>query len=432
MKILVISSTPWNVNNSFGNSFSNILDGIPGIKIANIYCQPGMPDVNLEIEAFQITEHSLLKNLRCKIKPSGKVVIVEKSSNVSTAGLSHINGVTFAKKYRWQILFWARDMIWKLGRWKSPELERFIKDFNPDIIFQPIYYSSYLNDIVQWAKEYTKAPMLGYISDDCYTLKQFRFSPLYWIDRLWKRRKVKRTIELCEILYVISEVQKNEYEGIFKVPCKVLTKCADFSAPVPAYQKSSDVLTMIYAGNLGDGRWQSLALLARAIAKENKEKVRVQLDIYTPTPFSRKMKAAFNTLGCTVYPPITAIEVLERQKESDVLVHVEGLSLKSRLAVRQSFSTKLVDFFALGKCVFAIGPKDVASIKHLIDNDAAVVAHHSGEVAEKLNMLLKVPDLLKEYGQKAYYCGALNHSRSIIQAMLQRDFLANLNKDCRA
>lgn len=376
--------------------------------------------------SFQITEKSLIENLKCKRKPSGRVIVVEQKTVVSTAGFSHIGGVSFAKKCRWQILFWIRDLIWKLGRWQSPELEKFISDFNPDIIFQPVYYSSHLNDIVQWAKEYTKAPMMGYISDDCYTLKQFSFSPLYWIDRLWKRRKVKRTIELCEILYVISDVQKYEYAEIFKVPCKVLTKCADFSAPVPVYKEPSDVLKLMYAGNLGDGRWQSLALLARAIAEENKEKMRAQLDIYTPTPFSRKMKTAFNTLGCTVYPPISAREVLERQKESDVLVHVEGLSLKSRLAVRQSFSTKLVDFFTLGKCIFAIGPSDVASIKHLVDNDAAIVANGESQVVEKLNMLLNNVKALEGYGAKAYHCGALHHSRKSMHDMLMTDLNSHL------
>lgn len=50
--------------------------------------------------------------------------------------------------------------------------------------------------------------MVGYISDDCYTLRQFSLSPLFWIDRLWKRRYVKRAIDECMLLYVITDRQK--------------------------------------------------------------------------------------------------------------------------------------------------------------------------------------------------------------------------------
>lgn len=107
-------------------------------------------------------------------------------------------------------MFWARDFVWKIGRWCSPELKAFIDDFKPDVIFQPIYYSNYISDIALFIKKYTGVPMVGYISDDCYTLRQFNLSPLYWIDRLHKRKKVKQVFMSCEFVYVISEIQKRE------------------------------------------------------------------------------------------------------------------------------------------------------------------------------------------------------------------------------
>ena len=73
-------------------------------------------------------------------------------------------------------------------------------------------------------------------------------------------------------------------------------------------------------------------------------------------------------------------KIKELQKAADIQVHVEGLSLKARLTVHQSFSTKLVDLFALGKCIFVVGPRDVASVSHLLKNDAAIVASEENEV----------------------------------------------------
>ena len=64
MKILVISNTPWSVDNSFGNSFSNIFEGIPDLKFANIYCRPGAPKNDLDMTYYQITM-GLTKQEKC-------------------------------------------------------------------------------------------------------------------------------------------------------------------------------------------------------------------------------------------------------------------------------------------------------------------------------------------------------------------------------
>ena len=41
--------------------------------------------------------------------------------------------------------------------------------------------------------------------------------------------------------------------------------------------------------------------------------------------------------------------------------------------VKNSISTKIADSLASGICLFAYGPKEVASIEYLIDNECAVV-----------------------------------------------------------
>ena len=370
------------------------------------------------MRCFQITEKKLLHNLLDRKKPAGEEV--EKASSSSTDN-DAIVGFGYGQKKRWQILFWARDLIWKLGRWNSPELRKFLDDNKPDLIFQPVYYSSYLNRMALFIKKYTNAPMVGYISDDCYTLRQFRFSPLYWIDRLLKRRYVKRVIEQCKILYVISDIQKNEYENIFNVPCKVLTKMVVFNSVAPQWSFNAENLQLLFAGNIGAERWKSLETLGKAIERLNDEGYKCHLDIYTPTPLSGKMKRALIRPNVSVYPPVPYNKIQLLQQLADIQVHVEGLSLSSRLEVRQSFSTKLVDLFALGKPIFAIGPSDVASISHLLKNDAAIVASDEGMVYEKLKTVFVHPGLLQKYGHKAYECGQKNHNRRLMQSELVND-----------
>ena len=422
MKILVVSNTPWNTDNSFGNSYSNIFSGIEDLEFANIYCRYGNVNEKKVVKAFQITEKQLIKNLKNKNFPSGR-----ETDETTETGAVGVEASAFkaARKTRFRIFALGRELIWKIGRWKSPELKKFIDDFKPDLIFQPVYCSGYINDIAMYCKKRTGARMLGYISDDCYTLKQLEFSPVYWIERLIKRPIVKRTIKNCEILYVISEVQKQEYEKIFKVPCKVLTKCEDFSQEPPEWELPKDTVRLMYAGNISRGREKSLSYISNAIERLNNEGFSISFDIYSRSLVDENKFSLKGTKLCGSAP---YKEICKTQNEADIMIHAEGLSLKDRLEVRQSFSTKLVDFFKLGKCIFAVGSREQAFAKHLIDNDAAVVAENKAEVYQKLRALLENPQDIIDYGKKAYDCGRKYHSKEKTQKMLMED-LKNYAKE---
>jgi hypothetical protein len=264
--------------------------------------------------------------------------------------------------------------------------------------------------------------MLGYISDDCYTLKQFSLSPLYWIDRLFKRRKVKRTIEQCEILYVISDVQKREYEKIFSPQCKILTKGADFSDErKPAFNVPGETLKIIYAGNVSRGRYQILSYLTDAIKKINADKKAFELDVYTATPLNKKQMDKLTGDAIHLHPPVSYTEIRRIQSDSDILLHAEGFSLRERLAVHQSFSTKIVDYLETNRCVLAIGSDYCASIQYFIDNQCALVATDKKSIELQLKKLDQNRDLLHFYASKGWESGKKHNSKENIQKMVSQD-----------
>lgn len=77
LRILILSNTPWDNSNSFGNSFSNIFSGIDNIEIANIYCRYGEPDNCIVKKYFQITEKSLIKILKTARPRPGKKYLLK-------------------------------------------------------------------------------------------------------------------------------------------------------------------------------------------------------------------------------------------------------------------------------------------------------------------------------------------------------------------
>lgn len=426
MRILVLSNTPWSNENSFGNSFSNIFGGMDGIEIANIYCRYGEPNNDIVKKHFQITEKSLLKNLKDHRYPSGKEIIEIKQTDILDTSERKL--FDHARKRRLQIFFWIRNIIWKIGRWDSLELKKFINDFNPDIIFQPIYYSTYINDISLFIKKFTNVPMVGYVSDDVYSLRQFSLSPLYWIDRFIVRSKVKRVISNCEHLYVISEIQKREYEKCFKKDCKILTKGADFKSFPVLKEENNKPLKLVYTGNIGDGRWKTLGLIGKALKSLNTMDNKAQLYIYTMTPLTNKMHKSLSIEGSIfLMGGVPSSQVESIQKNADILVHVESFGLKERLQAHQSFSTKIVDYFYRKRCIFAVGPSDVASIDYLEKNDAALVSKDEVTIIKQLEQLIKDPLVITEYAEKAWNCGKKNHQINKIQEKLYEELNSLVN-----
>lgn len=79
-----------------------------------------------------------------------------------------------------------------------------------------------------------------------------------------------------------------------------------------------------------------------------------------------------------------------------------------------SFSTKLVDYFAAGKCIFAIGDKNIAPILYLKENDAAIIASTKEEIFKQLNNISSDANLIRNYSKKSYNCGKLNHDKNDI------------------
>lgn len=427
VKILFISMSPIHKGVSIGNTFLNVLEGMPDATFFSVYTKGGAPDKSIK-SAFQINEKMILKRFLRKTNRVGGVIAERNDTN----GGESSRLVTLAKKKRFTVFFWAQALVWKLPFWKSDALNRFLDETKPDVLFTLLSDSVVLNNLICYIQNYTKKPLVIYAWDNNYTLKMGVVSPLRRFNRIINRAYMRKTVQKSQQLYVISEIQKQDYEKAFGVPCKVLTKSADFSGEPSIKSAYHSPLQLVFTGNVGTNRWKSLAMIAEALEQINQNGVRAQLRIYTATPLSEKMKNALQKENTSfIMGSIPASEVQKTQADADMLVHVEALDLKNKLAVRQSFSTKLVDYFKAARPILAVGPRDVASIDHLIRNDCALTGETVEEVKQALLSVLNNPDKLNDLSNKAYACGKKNHDTTVMHQMLQTD-LEKIVKEERA
>ena len=241
------------------------------------------------------------------------------------------------------------------------------------------------------------------------------------------RKWVRRSEKISSLDYAISDIQREEYSKAFKKEIKILYKGQNFDE-MPEQRSLNEIIKMVFTGNISAGRYKSLGLIGKAIKNINSDGKKIELDIYTKTPMTKKMAKALNIEGINFMGGIDAQEINRIQRESDILVHAEAFDRKNMLLVRQSFSTKIVDYLYNAKCVFAIGPHNIASIDYLKKNDAAIVVSDEKAVEQALRELVNNQSLICEYGKKAWECGKKNHQIEEIQGKLYDDFKSLLEK----
>jgi len=416
MNILIVSYEVWRNTNNGGNVLSNIFSAFPDADIAQIYCSGELPQNSICHKYFQISDSMLLTSEKGK-----KLEELDYSIDISAG--SEVFENKFKRKipglFKEATLF-ARELLWTVFNWKTKELKDFVEEFKPDLIFAPCYSYYHVSKLALYAKRIAKCPMISYISDDNYSLKQIKFSPSFWVNRLVTRKWIRRLFAECSLVYTMTDAQKKEYEALLGCPMKVLCKSAEFAEH---QKKFGYPVQIIYAGGLYLNRWKVLAKLAKALDEINCDGIKAQMHIFSGSKLSdRKEKWLNDGKNSFMHVQISYEELTKRYKSFDIAVHVESFDLKNRLITRLSFSTKIIDCLSSGCAVLAIGPSNQGGILYLKENDAAVCVTDLEELSSAVRNLVTDSDLIEEYSRKANRLGMKNHQKEEIEKNLRQDF----------
>lgn len=423
IKVLFITHAPWRNDTSIGNSYSNIFSGMEDkLECAQIYIRDGYPENDIVNRYFYISEKELIKSILTRKNVGHEIIKVEGSKRKPEQFSNSYNAI---RSLRWNLFLLVRDVIGILGKWKTKELDCFLREYKPDVIFGALSFLPIVNKLMIYASQTTGAKLIVYPWDDWYHINKHSKSPFYFMRILLERRYIKKCTEKSSLIYTITEQMRNEYTELFEKPCKVLRKGYRFNDKPTYVWNNQSIINMVYAGNIGDNRWRSLAKLASIIEASNKKsKIKVLLKIHTLTPINQEMERQLNIQGaCEIGRPLAAEEVSEVLLKSDVLVHVEPMDTVMLENCRLSFSTKIVDYLNKARCILAVGGEN-ASMRYLKDNDAAIVANTMDEMRTAVEKIVNDTGVIKEYADKAWVCGCKNHSIDDIQNMLYEDFLS--------
>ena len=408
-KVLVVAINAWR-EDATSHTLMNIFSCWDSSRLAMVYTRADLPNTKVGSRFFQISENDVLKSVFKPWKQTGREVFNAPTVNDNGVEEEHKRYARARKKHSY---FICREMVWGLGHWKSRDLKNFIKEVDPDVIFVPIYPTAYMGKIQRYIKKLTGKPIVCYLADDNYSYDACKGFWSY-AHRFMLRKQVKYLATHCKEMFVIVEKEKEETDRVFGTDSVILTKGIDFTDLTYQKHTLNQPLKFVYTGNLIIGREKTLALLADILNKLNNDEVRATLEIYSPDTVDEATMARLNN-GCSKHCGFIAREkVQEVQQNADVVIFAEALEGKDSCAARLSFSTKITDYLANGKCILAVGKEDIAPIDYFVRNDSALVATDVQQLEERLQYILANPKIIEEYGQKAFDCAKRNHDKTIV------------------
>ena len=211
-RILVISISSWNTEVGM-NTWPVLLEGHDPDCVAHICFRSNVPDNPACNHYFVLSEGKVIKSiLNRKIKTGQEVFRGEKSSELSNDLASQKARYAKMKGRRNAVTLLGRELLWKLGRWKTKELRDFVTAFAPDVILYSMESYLYFNRVCRYVKKLTGAKSIGYFADDNFTYKQQKgfFANL---PRFFQRRSLKKLAKQTDAFFAITPKTKREADA---------------------------------------------------------------------------------------------------------------------------------------------------------------------------------------------------------------------------
>lgn len=410
-KVLVIDVNAWR-EDAGSNTLRDIFKCWDPDRLALVYTSSQLPNTEVCNHFFQISETQIIKSVYCPSIRVGRVVASTPNNDSEDAESERERYAQAHKNHsKWMKL--AREVVWKFGRWKTKSLKEFINGFDPDIIFVPIFQYPYMGRIEKYIIGLTRKPTVCYLADDNYSYDSCQ-DAIDYIHRLWARKYVGTLAKASNQMFVIVEKEKEDTDRRFGTDSVILTKSIDFTGKEYKHVTPGYPLQFVYTGSLAMGRDKSLALVADAINFVNAEGFKAELYIYSQTIPDDQMMIRINTGASHFCGNVPHQEVQGIVQNADVVVFAESLEGREANIAKLSFSTKITDYISNGKCVLAIGKDNIAPIDYFQRYNAALIANSKEEIFSNVKRIVEKPELIDEYGEKAYNCAVANHEKGMM------------------
>lgn len=421
MKVLVVSHNVFCPTSSMGKTLKSYFQGWEAQEIAQLFIHGELPTDPICVNYYRMTDKEILKSILTR--KSGRVYgkeDIKDSPREETAAHGTTQRLYQKGRKRTPAIYMARNLWWTLGAWKTKKLLRWVDDFSPDVVFFASGDYAFMYKIALALAKYKKIPLIVSCMDDYYfyNKNEGKFAGKFVHRQFMKQ--VNKVMDYADCVFTICEKMTKDYAARFQKPCYTLATPTSLQEPLH-YEKTNAIS---YAGNLGYRRNEQLISIGRALKKLNCPGKPEYIDVYSTENRPEILKDLTEENGIRFHGSVSGEEVLQIMGKSLAVIHTESFGELQRKSVAYSVSTKIADALASGTCIFAYGPGEIASIKYLAEETAALCVTDPEELERGLEKLLTDPQLRSSTIQNALALAERNHNSQrncgMIKTVLER------------
>jgi glycosyltransferase involved in cell wall biosynthesis len=417
-KVLVVNASAIFPKTATGITLVNLFQGWPKDRIAQVYDDLNPPCQEICPRAWRVSTDDVPLD-RAVRKMLGKKVdtVLGKPVVGLPAGLGTAKGsgsATPRSALRTNAGAWA-DLL----DFRPPKaFWDWIAEFRPEVIYSCLGSIRMMRFVMHISRRFN-LPVVPHFMDDWPTT-HYASHILAWIPRRALLGNLRKIIAGSPLGMTISEAMAEEYRDRFGIPFEPFMNCVETAAECPALPENipGKPLKMVYVGGLHLNRWQSIRAIGEALLELACEGLRAEIVIHAPerdlTAYAPRF-AGIETIRPGGSLPLEQIP--PALTSADLLVHVESFDKVSRQYTRLSISTKIPQYMAAGRPIFAFGPAEAASCRYLQSSGcgAVVETQDPRRLAEALRALLADREKRIECGRRGWEQAVRGHKAEIVR-----------------
>lgn len=406
--VLIISHNVLSLTGNMGKTLHSYFDNWPSKRLCQIYFHSEVPTTHLCERYFRITDMDAIRGVFQWRKRGTKLTEydIETGRNTTRIDQGYTAKIYQKARRRKPWMYCGRDFLWKLGSWKSKQLDRWIQECKPDVIFYASGDYTFSFDISLFISKKYNIPLVVSVVDDYYFQRPHDRGLLARYNTWRFRKTMDRTMNHAKGVFYVHPTMQKLYQTKFPINGAILYKNA---LPSLSQESANDPIKIAYFGSLGLRRDESIVEIGKTIRRLIPDGS-VLLDVYSSENRPEILARMTEENGIRFCGAISAEDVVQKQEESNILVFVESIVPEMHERLRCSLSTKIPEYLASNRCMLAYGPQEAGSISYLMDYGVGCIATTPQELEKKLNEILFSADMRRSYAEKQMEIAKKNHS----------------------
>lgn len=402
-RLLVISHNCLSYTGSNGRTLSNYLKGWPLDCIAQLYIHSETPNFDVCKNYFCITDADIIKSI-LRRKNAGNMVY-----NLSE---KKAYSVSSNKKNKNSVIFLMREIAWSSFLWKKQLLLNWINEFSPEIILIQAGDAGFLFKIALKIAQERNIPITIYNTEGYYFKSKSYFMENKVTELLYPLlhsnfcKQYKKLAEYASKSIYNCSMLLDDYNKVITHEGLVIMNSSEF-CDYDILKKEKLERTIVYAGNVGLGRYKSIIEFAEEAHKIDNN---LYVDVYAKIT---DKKIIDELTACSVVRLKGHVSYEELKKiiwNSKYLLHVENFEDFYCRDLKYAFSTKIADSLATGNCLIVYAPKSIAVSKYLENKNSSVLIHRKQDIKTILKRVFNDSEYTENICHNGRKLALMNHS----------------------